>query len=72
MEKSRKVTLQLRSKFMCSFAYPTANLASDDMRLFFNDCIDELIELIQGQITQVENKNNRIKVRRSEPIVKRL
>lgn len=57
---------------MCSFACFTANHASDDMRFFFDDCINELIELIQGQITQVENKKNRIKVRRSEPIVKRL
>lgn len=57
---------------MCSFACSTANHASDDMRSFFDDCINDLIELIQGQITQVENKNNRIKVRRSEPIVKRL
>lgn len=51
---------------MRSFACFKANHASDDMRFFFDDCINDLIELIQGQITQVENKSYRIKVRRSD------
>lgn len=64
-----KVTLQLRSNLMCPFSCFTANYASDDMRFFFEDCIDEVIELIQGQIMQVENKRNRIKVRLPKPVV---
>ena len=42
---------------------------SDDMRFFFEDCIDEVIELIQDQITQIEGKKNRVKVRLSEPVL---
>lgn len=47
-------------------AYLTADDASDDMRFFFDDCINQVIELIQSQITQVEKKKSRIKVRRPE------
>jgi hypothetical protein len=39
-----------------------ANHFSDEMRYFFDDCIDGVIELIQSQITQVENKRNRVRV----------
>lgn len=43
---------------------------SDDMRFFFEDCIDEVIDLIQGQITQIDNKkNSRVKVRISEAVL---
>jgi hypothetical protein len=33
------------------------------MRELFDPCIDGVIELIQGQIQQVEAKRNRVKVR---------
>ncbi|ORY13860.1 hypothetical protein BCR34DRAFT_253204 [Clohesyomyces aquaticus] len=36
-------------------------VTNDDMRSFFGECIDEVIELIQGQIAQVDKKNNRVK-----------
>ena len=35
---------------------------SDDMASFFDPCVDEVIYLIQGQITQIEAKRSRTKV----------
>ena len=42
------------------------------MRDFFDDCINGAIELIQSQITQVENKRSRVKVGESEHVMKRV
>ena len=47
----------------------TVDRDSDDMRFFFEDCIDEVIELIQGQINQIESKKHRVKVRLSTPVL---
>jgi len=41
------------------------------MRYFFDDCIDGVIELIQSQVTQIENKRNRVKVGEPEHVMKR-
>ncbi|KAF2117305.1 hypothetical protein BDV96DRAFT_571885 [Lophiotrema nucula] len=36
-------------------------ITRDDMSQFFHDCIDNVIELVQGQINQVEGKRHRVK-----------
>jgi hypothetical protein len=36
-------------------------ITNDDMRFFFDDCINEVIDLIQSQIGQVEDKRSRVK-----------
>ena len=36
--------------------------SSAEMESFFNPYVDRIVELIQGQITQIERKNNRVKV----------
>lgn len=37
-------------------------LFSDEMKQMFDPCIDRVVELIQGQIQQVERTKNRVKV----------
>lgn len=37
------------------------------MKSFFDPCVDQVVELIQGQIQQVERKRNRVKVGNSLP-----
>jgi len=37
------------------------------MKSFFNPCVDGVVELIQGQIQQVEKRRNRVKVNNSLP-----
>lgn len=34
---------------------------SDQMKAFFDPCVDGVIELIKGQILQIERKNKRVK-----------
>ena len=38
---------------------------SEEMKSFFDPCVDGVVELIQGQIQQVEVKKNRVKVNNS-------
>ena len=40
---------------------------SEEMKSFFDPCVDGVVELIQGQIQQVEKKKNRVKVNNSLP-----
>jgi hypothetical protein len=40
---------------------------SEDMRSFFDPCVDQVIELIQGQILQVEKTKNRVRVNNPLP-----
>jgi hypothetical protein len=40
---------------------------SEEMKSFFDWCVDGVVELIQGQIQQVEIKKNRVKVNNSLP-----
>lgn len=35
---------------------------SDEMKSFFDPCVDDIIELIDGQIAQVGARKNRVKV----------
>ena len=37
------------------------------MKSFFNPCVEGVVELIQGQIQQVEKRRNRVKVNNSLP-----
>jgi hypothetical protein len=36
-------------------------ISNEDMRSFFDPCIDQIVELVQGQILQVERKGSRVK-----------
>jgi len=38
-----------------------------EMRSLFDPCVDGVVELIQGQIQQVERRHNRVKVNNSLP-----
>jgi len=40
---------------------------SEEMKSFFDPCVDGVVELIQGQIQQVERKKNRVKVNKPLP-----
>jgi hypothetical protein len=40
---------------------------SAEMKGFFDPCVDKVVELIQGQIQQVERKKHRVKVNNSLP-----
>jgi hypothetical protein len=40
---------------------------SEEMKGLFDPCVDRVVELIQGQIQQVERKKNRVKVKISWP-----
>jgi len=40
---------------------------SEEMKSFFDPCVDGVVELIQGQIQQVERTKNRVKVNKPLP-----
>lgn len=41
------------------------------MKDFFDPCVDRIVELIQGQISQVERKGHRVKVSSSLVVIAR-
>lgn len=43
--------------------------SSDEMKSFFDPCVDGVVELIQGQIQQVERTRNRVKVRQASQLI---
>ena len=62
----KKVALLLQSKslyFEILFYHAPLIQLSEDMRYFFDYCINRTIELIRSQMAQVEGKRNRVKVR---------
>lgn len=48
--------------FFSDLVIPSAKPLSADMCSFFDPCVDEVIYLVQGQMTQIEAKRTRVKV----------